>query len=347
MRAAVVALLLLAMPLPPGCRAGVVTVETAHGQLACATVGERTRQCLGVPFAAPPVADLRWRAPANVSAWSGARDATRTQPICIQGGRAPVPNQTDEDCLYLNVFSPRQAPPRGGGFPVVVWLHGGAYATGSPQNASMLVDLSQELGEPIVWVGVNYRLNVFGFLGGQQLAARDPEGSFGNYGLQDQRKALAFVREHIGQFGGDPTRITIDGCSAGAGSVANHLTNRKSWPYFDRASGNSGVLAAWNTNPRNQSQRMYDLTAGASGCAKRGGGGGGANAHSIACMVAQTAAQVVAAASKAFAADPDAHWGPTVDGVDVVASPHDQALRGELHTGVSAPWPSLVRPVFV
>ena len=129
-------------------------VKTALGSLRCGTVGTTTRQCLGVPFAAPPTGALRWRAPTNASSWTELRDATKRAPLCIQGGHPPVANETDEDCLYLDIYTPKPTLPRPtGGFPVVVWLHGGSYSTGSPQNASMLVELTQN----IVWVGVNYR----------------------------------------------------------------------------------------------------------------------------------------------------------------------------------------------
>ena len=125
-------------------------VKTDSGALRCGTVGAATRQCLGVPFAAPPVGPLRWRAPSNASSWSGVRDATKRAPLCIQGGRPPVANQTDEDCLYLDIYTPAAAPPQQQrAYPVVIWLHGGSYSTGSPQNASMLVELTQD----VVWVG--------------------------------------------------------------------------------------------------------------------------------------------------------------------------------------------------
>ena len=122
------------------------------GSLRCGSVGTNTRQCLGVPFAAPPTGALRWRAPANVSSWDGVRDATKRAPLCIQGGHPPVANETDEDCLYLDIYTPKRQSPTGG-YPVIIWLHGGSYSTGSPQNASMLVELTQD----VVWVGVNYR----------------------------------------------------------------------------------------------------------------------------------------------------------------------------------------------
>ena len=160
-------------------------LSTPAGKLRCGRVGSHTRECLGVPFAAPPVGPLRWHAPKPAAPWSGVRDATRKQPLCIQGGHPPVANQTDEDCLYLDIWSPSAPSADGAGYPVMIWLHGGSYSTGSPQNASLFVELSQK----VVWVGVNYRLNVYGFLGGEELRGRDEHNGTGNYGLQDQRFA--------------------------------------------------------------------------------------------------------------------------------------------------------------
>merc|ERR1711998_654514 len=132
----------------------------------------------------------------------------------------------------------------------MVWIHGGGYATGSGRsmNATAVLEFSPDT----VWVFIEYRLNAFGFLGAEQLRALDPEGSCGNYGLQDQRLALAWARRSIHAYGGNPAKITIDGCSAGAGSTANHMVNAKSWPYFDQAMGESGVLSYWNTNTLKQ-----------------------------------------------------------------------------------------------
>ena len=243
------ALLLLAAAAATNRTPAAAVVQTANGSLGCADVASHTRQCLGVPYAAPPLGPLRWRAPRNASAWPGVRPATKLQPVCIQGNRLPVRGQTDEDCLYLDIYSPRAPPKDPAGYPVVVWLHGGAYSEGSPQNATFLVDLAAGDGggaQGVVWVGVNYRLNVFGFLGGDALRALDPGNGTGNYGLQDQRAALRWARANIQSFGGDPRKITIDGCSAGAGSTANHVTNVRSWPYFDQAAGQSGMLAQWN-----------------------------------------------------------------------------------------------------
>eukprot|EP01046_Picozoa_sp_COSAG06_P008924 COSAG06_NODE_457_length_15473_cov_68.819240_3_plen_473_part_00 len=167
---------------------------------------------------------------------------------------------------------------------------------------------------------VNYRLNVFGFLGGDALRSRDPRNGTGNYGLLDQRKAMQWTRENIAKFGGDPSSITINGCSAGAGSTANHLVNPRSWPFFDRAAGESGMLAAWNTNSMEQSQTLYDTVVKESHCADAD------------CLAAMNVTDLVTAASRAFKADSNAHWGPTVDGVETTDSPYNLTKQGQFFT---------------
>jgi para-nitrobenzyl esterase len=262
-------------------------VDTAFGSLKCENIGKQSRQCLSIPFAAPPVGNLRWNPPAPPAAWSGIRDATSAsvKPICLQANKAPKSGSTDEDCLYLNVYAPRNPTSSGSGHPVVVWIHGGSYQNGSPQNASGLVDLAGD----IVFVGVNYRMGWTGFLGANELRALDPAGSTGNAGIQDQRFAMEWVRKHIDAFGGDPSKITIDGCSAGAGSVAVHVTSPKAWPYFDQAGAQSGMVAAWNSLPMAQAQTFFDLFATAAGCSH--------NSSSVACMMPKNATELATAVS--------------------------------------------------
>ena len=113
---------------------------------------------------------------------------------------------------------------------------------------------------------INYRLNVFGFLGGEAIRSKDPHGSTGNAGLLDQRAAMAWVQRSIIAFGGDPSRITIDGCSAGAGSTANHFVSANSWPYFAQAAGESGMFAPWNSKPLALATNIYDELLVATGC---------------------------------------------------------------------------------
>ena len=173
----------------------------------------------GVPYAAPPVGPLRFRPPQPVTAWSGVRPADRfgsaaTQSGSLGGSGRRLGSGQGEDCLYLNVYAPAAAATDGRSRPVLVWVHGGAYTSGS----GALYDGAPlaELGDLVV-VTVNYRLGVFGFV--NLAAAVDAEVS-SNLGLRDQVAALEWVRDTIGAFGGDPERVTVAGESAGSVSVS-------------------------------------------------------------------------------------------------------------------------------
>lgn len=211
-------------------------VQLPGGPITCRSAGRYTIECLGIPYGT----QARWKRPTLATAtWTAPVDATKWGPVCWQAGATPC-NQGDtcsEDCLVLNVYAPAHPPPAsvgpangGPGLPVVVWIHGGAYQSGSSHglNGTFQVEAS---GGGIIFVTIEYRLNVFGFLGSRSMASRDPAGSVGNYGLQDQRLALEWVSKNIAAFGGDKDNVMIDGCSAGAGSTANHATNEHSWPY--------------------------------------------------------------------------------------------------------------------
>lgn len=180
------------------------------------------RAWLGIPFAAPPVGALRWRAPAPVSGWDGVRQADRFAAQCVQRGRAADSVYAEfagvqamsEDCLYLNVWAPAPAPDAA--LPVMVWIHGGAFQQGSGANPVFVRgDLPQH---GVVLVTINYRLGPFGFMAHPGLSA-EAQGASGNYGLQDMAAALRWVGRNIAAFGGDPARVTVFGQSAGAHGV--------------------------------------------------------------------------------------------------------------------------------
>jgi para-nitrobenzyl esterase len=176
----------------------------------------------GIPYAAPPIGALRWRPPQPVARWTEPRSATGFAPICQQAGDpwppgAP-PEPMSEDCLYLNVWTPvhRTRP-----LPVMVWIHGGGWTTGSGSTPLYAGDALARRG--VVVVTLNYRVGALGFLAHPDLAGESATGSAGNYGLLDQIAALRWVQANIGAFGGDPSQVTIFGQSAGAMSV-NLLT---------------------------------------------------------------------------------------------------------------------------
>ena len=309
----------------------LVSLGGSQGTLRCEDIGKRSRQCISIPFAAAPLGKLRFAPPQAPAAWSGVRDATvaAAKPICLQGNKPPIAGSTSEDCLYLNVQAPR-APNSSKPYPVVVWIHGGGYETGSAQNFSGLVELA---GDVIV-VGVAYRMGWAGFLGSKQLASSglDVSMSTGNVGIQDQRAAMRWARENIAQFGGDPKKITIDGCSAGAGSVAVHMVSKRSWSYFDRAAGQSGVTAAWNSLPLANAQTFFDIFAKASNCA--------AGASQVACLQNVSAADTAKHATAAWAQlmkQPDFegnnNYSPTVDGVELLDTPRKLVMKGDTFDG--------------
>lgn len=201
-------------------------------------------QYLGIPYAAPPLGDLRWTPPQRYGRWHGVREATQFGYICSQANAGPNGN---EDCLTLNVYTPglkneknQDKEDKKDSLPVMVWIHGGALVTGGSDgyDPTPLV----EKGGVIV-VTINYRLGVFGFFAHPAL---DAEGHlFANYGLLDQQFALRWVRRNIAAFGGDPNRVTIFGESAGGRSVYSNLASPTAAGLFQGAIAESGAYDAF------------------------------------------------------------------------------------------------------
>ena len=203
----------------------------------------------GIPFADPPVGDLRFSPPVPYSSSWKLRDGTRFGNDCIPVG--PSLGNTSEDCLFLNVFAPRR--PFTKKLPVGLWIYGGAWQIGASStylyNATRMLELRQD----VVIVSMNYRLGALGFLASSEL------GLNGNYGLLDQRAAMTWVQQEISNFGGDPERVTIWGESAGAASVGLHLLMPNSWPYFHQAIQESGPISSWSGKPFKFSSRFLRL----------------------------------------------------------------------------------------
>ncbi|MGW0639576.1 carboxylesterase/lipase family protein [Nocardia salmonicida] len=218
---------------------GRPVVEVTGGKVRGRTV-DGVSAFLGVPFAAAPVGRARFRAPAPVVGWTGIREADALGPTCLQGAYPPAIEQilgtyqvAGTECLNLNIWTP---DPGGGGLPVMVWIHGGAFVHGS--NAVPAYDGTAFARDGVVLVAINYRLGAAGF------AVLD--GAPANRGLLDQLCALAWVRENVRAFGGDPDNVTVFGESAGAMSVASLLSSPAATGLFARAimqSGNGGVAA--------------------------------------------------------------------------------------------------------
>ena len=195
----------------------------------------------GIPFAAPPVGDLRWKPPRPVKPWQGVRACTEFGPACPQPKVFIISNditRLGEDCLNLNVWAPSQRS--GKGWPVMVWIHGGAYVIGANYQGWFNGESLARKG--VVVVTINYRLGPFGFMAHPLLSRESEHGVSGNYGLLDQVAALEWVRRNIAAFGGDPSCVTIFGESAGAGSVCHLLVSPPAKGLFQRAIAESGSV---------------------------------------------------------------------------------------------------------
>lgn len=216
---------------PP--RNGGAPVVRLHDGAVRGTQEDGYRTFEGIPFAAPPVDELRFRPPRPVRPWRGTLDATAPRSQCAQLSNGTGNATTvDEDCLYLNVTTPARRRSLLGGRPVMVWIHGGSFLTGTGGNydAARLATRGD-----VVVVTVNYRLGPLGFLAQEDLSAEDPRFRSGSYALLDQQAALRWVQRNIRAFGGDPRRVTIFGESAGASSVCANVVSPTARGLFDRA----------------------------------------------------------------------------------------------------------------
>jgi para-nitrobenzyl esterase len=197
---------------------------------------------LGIPYAAPPVGDLRWKPPASAAKWKGVRKATEFGSRCMQGAvfadmifRDPG---ISEDCLYLNVWVPASAATEKSKLPVMVWIYGGGFVSGAASEPRQ--DGTNLAKEGVVVVSINYRLGIFGFFAHPELATESPRKSAGNYGLLDQTAALGWIKRNIAAFGGDPGNVTIFGESAGSFSVSEQMASPVATGLFHKAIGESG-----------------------------------------------------------------------------------------------------------
>jgi para-nitrobenzyl esterase len=239
-------------------------VTTESGQLR-GTSRDGVSVYLGIPYAAPPVGQLRWRAPASVATWDGVRNATEYSASCPQAlgtstQLTPV-GSTSEDCLYLNLWVPARLP-AGSKAPVMVWVHGGGFIAGSGSEA--IFDGTAYAKRGVVLVTINYRLGRLGFFSHPALTGEDPDGYLGNYGLLDVLVALKWVQRNIAAFGGDPGNVTLFGESAG-GIITNALlTSPATEGLIHKAIVQSGAFL-------NPTRRMRGEAAGAPQSAEHAG----------------------------------------------------------------------------
>ena len=196
-------------------------------------------QFYSIPYSFPPVNERRFRIPKLMDSWDGELDLGKYPPLCHQIRRSTTVDWepgVSEDCLYLNIYAPKEAiEDPTAKYPVQVYFHGGAYFFGSSNfvDGKVIADRQK-----IIVVSVAYRLGVFGFAHNSEFMKED--GFLGNFGSYDQRMALVWVNKFIENVGGDPTQVTISGCSAGGQSTMLHLTSPDSWPYFNKVVSFSG-----------------------------------------------------------------------------------------------------------
>jgi para-nitrobenzyl esterase len=197
----------------------------------------------GIPFAAPPVGDLRWRAPKPAADWSGVHKADQFSATCMQTPYPEgslyrsEPQPVSEDCLYLNIWTAAKSP--SDKRPVMVWIHGGAFTRGSGSTPTYNGEALAKKG--VVLVTVNYRLGIFGFFAHPQLTQESEHHSSGDYGILDEVAALQWVQKNIAAFGGDPKNVTIFGESAGSWAVNVLVASPLTKGLFQRAIGESGA----------------------------------------------------------------------------------------------------------
>ncbi|CAE6815144.1 Para-nitrobenzyl esterase [Paraburkholderia haematera] len=289
----------------------------------------------GIPFAAPPVGDLRWRPPQSVAAWAGVRQATAYGHDCMQkpfpSDAAPLGTAPAEDCLVLNVWRPAATGSAATQkLPVMVWIYGGGFVNGGSSPA--VYDGSQFAKQGVVFVSFNYRLGRFGFFAHPALTAENPGGQLGNYGYMDQIAALQWVQRNIAAFGGDPGNVTLFGESAGGYSVHALITSPLAKGLFQKAIVESGggrtnitagrYLRDTGQNGVPSGEQLGTAFAQSVGIA-------GSDAAALASLRALPADQVVAGLNLETMMSTTTYAGPMIDGQIVPDDPGRLYAQGQ------------------
>eukprot|EP01064_Diplonema_japonicum_P033680 TRINITY_DN6714_c0_g4_i1.p1 TRINITY_DN6714_c0_g4~~TRINITY_DN6714_c0_g4_i1.p1 ORF type:complete len:541 (+),score=91.18 TRINITY_DN6714_c0_g4_i1:551-2173(+) len=280
---------------------------------------------LGVPYGKPPIGDLRWAPPVPREGWDGVMDTLLFPPDCPQKPdfSSFFPGEQSEDCLYLNVWAPIQemsttTPPLR---PVFVFIHGGSFTAGSgsgndwptnPLYQGSTIGTADLTGA--VLVTFNYRIGVFGFLGGKRVAKSTPDGSSGNFGIQDQLLVLKWVKLNAGHFGGDPEKVTVFGESSGASCVGALLVMNSSRGLFHNAGLESGSYdnATIQVNPDAVYRSVLE----------------GARCDDLSCLRSLSFHDIMKASWEATSGG---LWGPVVDGVVLHNTPERLAAAGHFN----------------
>ncbi|MDT5270328.1 MAG: para-nitrobenzyl esterase [Acidobacteriota bacterium] len=319
-----------ALLLHAGARSSAATgdrVKTTGGVVEGAGRGASgVRAFKGIPYAAPPVGELRWRPPQPARRWEGVRSAEKFGPRCMQhpvfGDMNFRSDGMSEDCLYLNVWTPAKTANER--LPVLVYFYGGGFIAGD--GSEPRYDGESMARRGIVAVSLNYRLGLFGFLAHPELSKESPQHASGNYGLLDQAAVLRWVRENIAAFGGDPKRVTIAGESAGSASVSAQMVSPLSRDLIAGAIGESGsVLSTMRAVPLTQAEADGTKFAGEVGAA------------SLAALRALTAEQLMDATKK----QPFGRFPIAVDGYFFNEPPHETYAAGrQAHVPLLVGWNS-------
>ncbi|KAI0059496.1 carotenoid ester lipase precursor [Artomyces pyxidatus] len=324
---------------------GIPSVQLDEGTF-IGNLSGNVSQFLGIPFAQPPVGNLRFQLPQPNAPYTGIHNATDYGPSCIQQNTTqPIPsgldplalqfleleasdlqaNDQSEDCLSINVMAPADASSNSK-LPVVAWIYGGGFETGGTASetfgGSGIVQRSIELGQPVLFVSFNYRLNALGFLAGAEVE----KNGLGNIGLHDQRQALRWMHKYVNAFGGDPDKVTIWGASAGAASVGLHMiTNGGNTEGLFRAAfmqsgspGSAGTLA--------EGQPYYDALVADVGCSDA--------QDTLQCLREAPLQNLTVAINNSPNTDSyqslNIAWAPRVDGIFLKDSPQQLVLKGSV-----------------
>ena len=277
----------------------------------------RVRAFRGIPYASPPVGELRWKAPLPIAGWPDVRKAVAFGPRCMQGRPFEdivFRDEASEDCLYLNVWTPATSP--ADRVPVMVWIHGGGFQAGSGSEPRQDGDALARKG--VVVVNVNYRLGVFGFLAHPELTKESGQNASGNYGLLDQIAALRWVQRNIAAFGGDPRNVTIFGESAGSFAVSALMVSPLAQGLFHRAIGQSGAFFTVGDQTLAPRSLSASEDQGAKFVASIG-------APSLAALRAMAAGDVLQAALKG----PMTQFAPIIDGYVLPREVHAIYAEGQ------------------
>jgi len=302
-------------------------ITTANGVVRGTLEKSGVRSFKGIPYAAPPVGVLRWKAPQPVVSWTGVRACDHFGPRAMQ---PPIYSDMvfrsdgmSEDCLYLNVWAPA-ASASSGGLPVLVYFYGGGFVAGDGSEPRYEGESMATKG--VIALTVNYRLGIFGLFAHPELTKESPDHASGNYGLMDQAAALRWVQNNIAAFGGDPKRVTIAGESAGSISVSALMASPVSKRLFSRAIGESGsLMGALSPVPLGQAEETGVAFAKTAGAA------------TLADLRAMPADQVLSAAQR---------FGPfnfhlTIDGYFIPKPPREIFAAGEqAHVPLLVGWNS-------